>query len=133
MRIVLGGNQRHAEAYVYDKNERAPVGKAGDSRADESVSDRERPDHGRFLELSGKEKDQEVQTAVTRCTGWHLANATRRYRSRPGISKVHRVFPLPGRVSRAARSLLARPIHRAALFDSCRRARDASARHGKSH
>src|SRR5207249_11483076 len=89
VRIVFGGSQRNAEAYVYDTNERTAARQTNHGRADESVSDRERLDHGRFLEFSGKEKDQEVQTATARCPGWHMANATGRYRSRSGIPEVY--------------------------------------------
>ena len=59
----------------------------------------------------------------------HLADAAVGHRSRPGIPQVHRVLPVPGRLSRPARSPEARGVHRTALPHLRRRARDASARH----
>ena len=64
VRIVFGGSQRYAETDVHDANERIAARQTDHGRADESVSDRERLDHRRLLEFSGKEKDQEVQTAT---------------------------------------------------------------------
>ena len=67
VRIVLGGNQRHAEAYVYDANERIAARQADHGRTDESVSRDQRFDYGRVMEFSGEEKDQEVQATTARC------------------------------------------------------------------
>src|SRR5438876_485388 len=74
------------------------------SRVREGSSGDQRFDHGCIVEFPGKEKDQEIQTATTGCARWNLANAATGYRSRSGISKVHRVFSLPGCLSRVARS-----------------------------
>src|SRR6266705_3173461 len=94
MRVVLGGNQRNAKIDVYDAFERSASRKAGDRSTDESFSGDQGFDHGRVMEFSSKEKDQAVQAASTRRRGWHLANATGRYRSRSRISEMHRVLPL---------------------------------------
>src|SRR6266699_1642255 len=111
MWLVLGRSKRHAETDVHDANERIAGGKADHNRANESVSSAERFSHGRFLEFPGEEKNQAVQTATAGCAGRDLANAAAGYRSGAGISKMHRVFPLPGRLPRAARSSDARQIH----------------------
>src|SRR4029450_9154465 len=62
-----------------------------------------------------------------------MANATGGYRSRSGISEMHRRLPLPNRLPRAPRSPAAREIHRTALPHSYCCAGDASARHRRSH
>ena len=61
---------------------------------------------------------------------WRMAQA--RHRSRAGIPKVHRVFPLPGRLPRPARPSQTRSIYRSALSRLHSGARNASARHGGS-
>ena len=52
MRLVLGGNQRHAQADVHDAPEYASAGSAGNDRADEGFSAHEGPGDGCFVELS---------------------------------------------------------------------------------
>ena len=58
---------------------------------------------------------------------WRMAQAG--HRPRPGISQVHRMLPVPGRLSCTARPSQARGIHRPALFCFCRRAGNAPPRH----
>ena len=104
MRLVFGGSQRDAEADVHDADERIAVGKAGDHRADESVSGHQGFGDRCLMELSGKEKDQAVQAATARCAGWHMAHAAEGHRSCAGIPEMHRMFSVPGRLPRPARS-----------------------------
>src|SRR5260370_28406316 len=132
MRILLGRSERDAEADVYGAVERFTARPADPNRTDESVSGPERSDHRCFVEFFGEEENQTVQAAAARCARWHLADAASRHRSGPGISKVHRMFSLPGRLPRAARSSDARQIHRPAFSDSRGSAGDASARHRRS-
>ena len=110
-----------------------PLEKPVTVRANEGVSDNQRPDHGRLLEFSREEKNQEVQAAPAGCAGRHMADAAGRHRSCAGISEMYRMLSLPGRLPRAARSPNARQIYRAALFNSRRCAGDASARYRGSH
>ena len=88
-----------------------------------------RPGHRCLLELPRQEDDQAVPAALAGCPRRHLAHAAGRRRPRAGVSQVHRVFPLPGRLPRAARAPQARRVHRPAFSGLRRRARDASARH----
>src|SRR5260370_42553124 len=83
------------------------------------------------MEFSSEEKDQAVQTSSTGRARWHLADAASRHRSRPGVSKVYRMFSLPGRLPCAARSSDAQQIYRAALSHSRGGAGNASARYRK--
>ena len=104
---------------------------AGDRRADEDVPARQGSGHRRFLELRGQEEDPEVQAAQAGRSGRNLARAAGRRRPSAGIPQVHRMFPVPGRVPRAARSQPARRVHRAAIPDLHGAAGDESARHGR--
>ena len=83
--------------------------------------------------ISSEEENQAIQAATARCAGWHMADAAGGHRSSAGIPEMHRVFSVPGRLPRAARSPDARAIYRAALFNTRRRAGDASARYRRSH
>ena len=67
------------------------------------------PGHGRLLEFRSQEKDQEIQTAQARRPGRYLAHGSVRCRSRAGVPQVHRMFPMPGRLPRPARSSHALP------------------------
>src|SRR6266481_2330691 len=129
MRIVLGRSERDAEADVHGAVERFTARSAGHDRTDESIPGPERSDHRCFVEFFGEEENQTVQTAAARCTRWYMADAASRHRSRPGISKVYRMFSLPGCLSRASRPSDARQIYRAAFSHPRSRARDASAGH----
>src|SRR6266480_7628076 len=133
MRIVLGRSEWNAKAHVYDATERTSAGKASDNRAHEGVSDHQRFDHRRFMEFSGKEKDQEVQAASARRARRYLANAAGGHRSCAGISKVYRMFSLSGCLPCSPRPPDAREIHWTAFSHSRRSARDASTRHGGSY
>ena len=133
MRLVFGGSERDAEADVHGADERIAIGKTGDDRADESFSGHQGFGDRCLMEFSGEEKNQAVQAATARCAGRHMAHAAGGHRSCPGIPEMHRMFSLPGRLPRSARSPDARQIHRAALSNSCRRAGDAPARYGGSH
>src|SRR6266540_1800882 len=133
MRILFGRNQWGAQVDVYDATERAPVGKASHSRADEGLSGNQRSNYRRLLEFSREEKDQEVQATPARCARRHMADAAGGYRSCAGIPEMHRMFSLPGCLPRAARSPDAREIHWTAVFDPRRRPGDASARYRGSH
>ena len=89
MRFVLGGSERDAKAHVHDADERSAARPTDHSGADEGVSNPERFDHGCFMEFSGEEENQEIQTPPARCAGWDLADGARGHRSRPGIPKMH--------------------------------------------
>src|SRR6476659_4594013 len=133
MRLVFGGSERNAEADVHGADERIAVGKTGDDRADESF-----PSHQGFgdrclMEFSREEKDQAVQAATTRWAGRHLAYAAEGHRSCAGISEMHRMFSVPGRLPCPARSRDARQIYRPPVSNSCRRSGDAPARYRGSH
>ena len=108
VRLVLGGDQRQAEADVHDAAGRAAGRQAGHGRADAGVPARQGSRDRRLVELRGQEADQAVQAAQARRAGRHLAHAAGRHRSRPGIPQVHRVLPVPGRLSRPARPPQAR-------------------------
>ncbi len=54
------------------------------------------------------------------------------HRAHPGIPEVHRVLPLPGRLSRHPRPRQEGLVRRAALHDRARRPRHAPARHARS-
>ena len=60
MWIVLGRSERNANADVYGALERFIARPAGNDRADESVSGRERFDHGCVVEFFGEAKNQAV-------------------------------------------------------------------------
>src|SRR5205085_824142 len=129
MRFVFGGGERDAEADVHGAHERFTARSAGHDRTDESVSSSQRSHHGRLLEFFGEAANQTVLSAPAGCTRWHMADAASRYRSCSGISEVYRMFPVPGRLPRAARSSDAQQIHRAAFSHSRGGARDASTRY----
>ena len=102
---------------------------AGDGRADEDVPACQGSGHGRLLELPRQEEDPEVQAAQAGRCRRNVARAAGRRRPPAGIPQVHRVFPVPGRVPRAARSRPARRVHRAAVPDLYGAAGDESARY----
>ena len=77
-----------------------------------------------------KKKIDAVHAANAGRARRHLAHVSARRRSRSGISEVHRVLSLPGRLPRAARPSEARGVHRAAISRVRRGAGDASAGHG---
>jgi hypothetical protein len=92
---------------MYDANERVTARQADHGRADESVSGVEGFGHGRFLEFPVKKKLRS-SNRDRRMHQTDLAHAAGGYRSSAGIPKMHRVFSLPGRLPRAARSSDAR-------------------------
>ena len=130
MRLVLGRDQRQPAPDVHD----AP-GRRSRSTSPVTIQ----PMHAFPLikdlvtdvswNYRGQEEDQEVQAAQARRAGRHVAHAAGRRRPRAGVPKVHRVLPVPGRVSRAARPRQARRVHRPALLRLRGGARDAPARH----
>jgi len=65
VRVVLGGSQWNAEIHVYDATERVAVGKAGNSRADESFPNIEGFGHRGLVEFSREETDQTVQAPAS--------------------------------------------------------------------
>ena len=60
MWIVFGRSERDAKVDVHGALERFTARPAGDDRADESVSGRERFDHGCVVEFFGEAKNQAV-------------------------------------------------------------------------
>ena len=62
------------------------------------------------------------------CAGRNVADVSGRRRTGAGISQVHRVFSLPGRVPRPARSSFVRSVRRTAPLRLRGRSRDAPAR-----
>ena len=80
-----------------------------------------------------KKKIKPFKPRLARCAGRLLAHAAGGHRSCAGIPEMHRMFSVPGRLPRSARSRDVRKIYRAALFNSCRRSGDASTRYGGSH
>ena len=58
VRLVLGGDQRHAATDVHDAAQRAAARKARHHRADEGLSAHQGSGHRRVLELPGQEEDQ---------------------------------------------------------------------------
>src|SRR5256885_14259302 len=118
MWMVFGRSEWNAEADVYGALERFTHRQTDHDRADEGISCPERSDHRCVVEFFGEEENQTVQAAAARCARRHLADAASRHRSGPGISKVHRMFSLPGRLPCAARSSDARQIHRPPFSDS---------------
>ena len=63
-----------------------------------------RPGHRCFLELPGQEDDQAIQASFRGRARRYMADAAGRRRARAGVSQMHRMFPLPGCMSRAART-----------------------------
>src|SRR6478672_9586704 len=118
MRIVFRRSERDAKADVHDADERIAVGKTGDDRAGESFSGHQGFGDRCLVEFSSEEKDQAVQAATARCAGWHMAYAAGGHRSCAGIPEMHRMFPVPGCLPRAARSPDARQIYRPAFSNS---------------
>ena len=130
---MLGGNQRHAAADVHDAIERARSRETGDGRTNAGFPAGERSGDRRFFELPGQKKDSPLHPASARRTGRHLADGAGRRGSRPGISEVHRVLSLPGRVSRAARPPSPRAVCGTAATRSRGTARDAPFGYSRSH
>src|SRR5438128_4224241 len=95
VRLVLSGSERDAEADVHDTYERLAARQTNYRRADESVSDHQRFDHGRIVEFLGEEKNQAVQASAAGRARRHLADGAERHRSCPGIPEMHRMFSLP--------------------------------------
>ena len=117
VRVVLGGNQRQAAADVHDAAESAAISTQPVTiEPMQHFPARQGSGDRRLLELPGQEEDQEVQAAQAGRPRRHLAHAAGRRRPRAGIPQVHRVFPVPGRVPRAARPSHARRVHRAAFL-----------------
>src|SRR5579863_9196066 len=115
VRILFGRDQRYAAADVHDTARRTQSRYAGDYRTDEGIPVDSRSGDGRFMELRGQEEDQEVRAAASRRERRHVADAAGRRRPGAGVSKVHRVFPVPGRLPRAARSSEACRVYRPAI------------------
>ena len=92
MRLVLGRDQRQAQADVHDAAGPAAGRPADHGRADARVPARQGPRDRRLVELRGQEADQGVHAAQARRAGRHLAHAAGRHRPRPGIPEVHRVL-----------------------------------------
>ena len=133
MRLVFGRSQRHAQAHVHDTHERVPPDKPvtiEPIKAFPLVKDLITDVSWNF---EVKKEDQAIQAAPTGRAGRNLADAAGGHRSGAGISEMHRVLPLPGRLSRSARSSDARSVYRPALPHLRRRAGDASTRHGGPH
>src|SRR5262245_41868642 len=84
------------------------------------------------MEFRDEEKDQEVQTTAAGRSGWHVAYVSNGCRSSSGISQVHRMFFVSGRVSRTARASDAQPVYRPAPLRLHRCSRNAPARCGRS-
>ena len=80
-----------------------------------------------------KKAHREIQAAPSGRSGRDVARGASRCRSRPGVSQMHRMLPLPGRVPRASRTPHARPIHRAAFLGLRGGAGNASTRRCGSH
>ena len=120
MRLVLGGNQWPAQADVHDAAQHAPARRTGHRRAHADVPAHQGSRHRRLVEFRGQEAHQDVQAASARRRRRHVADAAGRHRSRPGISQVHRVLSLSGRLPRPARSPQARRASSARAFSSTR-------------
>src|SRR5687767_12723930 len=131
MRLVFGRSQWPTAPDVHDAVERFALGSADHSGADQGVFADQRPGYGCVVEFPGEKADQAVSAAAARCAGWHVAHGASGHRSRAGISKVHRMLFVPGRVSRFARSPLSRSLYRAAFSGAFGGAGDASAGYGR--
>ena len=79
-----------------------------------------------------KKRIPKFQPRQARRGGWHLAHRAGRRRTSAGVSQVHRVLSLSGRVPRLARSSHARTIHRSAIPGLHGSAGDASVGRGRS-
>ena len=75
VRLVFGGNQRHAQAHVHDAHEHPADRQAHHHRADARVSEHPRPGDRRFLEFPRQDQDQKIQSAQARRAGRLLADA----------------------------------------------------------
>ena len=129
VRLLLRGDQRQAAADVHDTAQPAEAGRARHRRADARVSADSRPGLRRLVELPREDGHQAVRAADAGRARRHLADGAARHRSRPGVPEVHRVLPLPGRLSRHPRPPADERVHRPALPDVRGGTRDASARH----
>ena len=130
MRVLLRGSERAAAADVHDAAQPTEPRRAGHRRADARLPVDQGSRHGRVVELPRQERHPAVQAASAGRARRHVADAAGGRRARAGISQVHRVLSLPGRLSRPARSQAVRRLHRTAVSDLRRGARDASARRG---
>src|SRR2546430_191138 len=98
--------------------------------ADESLPRDQGPRDRRLLELRSQQADPRVPAPRPRRAGWYLADVSVRGRAAPGIPQVHRVLPVPGRMSRAARARQARRVHGPRVSRARRGVRNAPARRG---
>ena len=132
MRLLLGGGQRHAEADVHDAAERSAARQAGDGRADEGISARQGSGDGCLVEFRGEETDQEVQAAPARRRRRHMANAQEDIDRVQEFRKCIECF-LCQDVCHVLRDHQKHEEFIGPRFlVYCRRAGDASARHGRS-
>ncbi len=123
VRLLLSGSEWPSPPHLQNAHGRSPAGPAHHRAPHEILSPHQRPCHRRFLELSCQPQNPCIRTAA----GRRLENLAARRGSRAGVSKVHRMFSLPGRMPRTSRTRQEGAIRRPALFRSSRRPRNASA------
>src|SRR5947208_15488894 len=100
MRLVLSGSQRPAASDLQDSPRRLAARSTDHGSANEELSGAQGSGHRRFLELSRQQEDSPVHAEAER----RMENGSARSRSGAGISQVHRMFSLPERLPRTARS-----------------------------
>src|SRR5438270_1171878 len=122
MRLVLCRSERPATIDLQDASRFLAARSTDYSFPAESVSVDQGSGYGRLLELQSQQKDSRVSA-----TRWcEVENGPTRRGSRAGISQMHRMFSVPERLPRVARSWKTRNFWRTALFRSHRGIGNAS-------
>src|SRR5207237_1312180 len=98
VRLVQRRGERQAAAHVHDADGPLPAWRGDHAGAHEGVPGHEGSRVRRVLELRGEQARPGVPAAGARARR-HLAHAAGRHRSGAGVSQVHRMLPLPGRLS----------------------------------
>ena len=111
MRLLLRRSQRHAQADVHDAFERSSARSAGHDRADEAFPSVKDLITDVSWNFAVKKRIKAFKPRPPDARRRNVADGAGGHRPGAGIPKMHRVFSLPGRLSRSARPSQARSVH----------------------
>src|SRR6185295_15366373 len=116
MRLVQHGDQWETASRLHDANEPVRLLRNDRRATDEDLPGRQGPGDRRLLELRAEQADSTLPAAPE--TGWRaVPNAAGGCGPRAGVSQVHRMLLVPGRLPRSARPVAQGHVRRSALHD----------------